>query len=200
VRLLLNGSIALAARRAVHIQTDAYPMYVTRDLNEAKAYVRARYAGEDGKRYGLVASSHAKCLSRFGVDNSYRATARTLNVAAWYNAPPDDPRSSCALAQPVTQFGCQGLELDLAIVCWGEDMRWEGGGWRLTPVRPHYPQDDPETLLRNAYRVLLTRGRDGLVVFVPPLPLLDETEHILLAAGLKPIPDSAALAEASAAG
>jgi hypothetical protein len=199
VQLLLNGAISLAARRATRIQADGYPMYVTRDLEEARAYVRARYDGETGKRYGLVASSHAKRLRDFGVDNGYLATSR-MNIAAWYNAPPDDPRSSCALTQPVTEFGCQGLELDLPVVCWGEDLRWHHGVWLLTPVRRRHRQDDPEQLLRNAYRVLLTRGRDGVVVFVPPLPLLDETEHILLAAGLKPIPEPAALAAPEAAG
>lgn len=198
VQLLLNGAISLAARQAARIQAEGYPMYVTRDLEEAKAYVRARYAGEPAGRYGLVASSHAKQLAAFGIDNGFMATSR-MDIAAWYNAPPEDPRSSCALTQPVTEFGCQGLELGLPIVCWGEDLRWHHGAWVLTPRRRRYPQDDPEQLLRNTYRVLLTRGRDGVVVFVPPLDLLDETEHILLAAGLKPIPEPAELAEPAAA-
>lgn len=198
VQLLLTGSIPLAARQAARIQAEAYPMYVTRDLDEAKDYVRRRFVGEDGKRFGLLASSHAKQLPKFGVDNGYMATSR-MDIAKWYNAPPDDPKSSCALTQPATEFGCQGLELDLPIVCWGEDLRWQHGGWLLTPIRRRYRQDDPEQLLRNTYRVLLTRGRDGVVVFVPPMPLLDETEHILLAAGLKPIPEPAELAEASTA-
>ena len=81
----------------------------------------------------------------------------------------------------------------------GEDLRWEHGAWRLTPVRRRYRQEDPEQLLRNTYRVLLTRGRDGVVVFVPPIAMFDETEHILLAAGVKPIPDATELSEASAA-
>jgi DUF2075 family protein len=198
VQLLLNASIPLAARQATRIQAEAYPMYVTRDFDEAKEYVRRRFVDENGKRYGLLASSHAKQLRKFGVDNGYQATSR-MNIAKWYNAPPDDPKSSCALAQPVTEFGCQGLELDLPIVCWGEDLRWQHGAWLLTPIRRRYPQDNPEQLLRNTYRVLLTRGRDGVVVFVPPIKLLDETEHILLAAGLKPIPEPAELAEASTA-
>jgi hypothetical protein len=187
VRHLLEGSIALAARLALRIQSETFPMYVTRDLDEAKDYVRHRFEGEPDATFGLVASSHSKLPRRYGIDNGFMATSR-MNVARWYNAPQGDPLSSTALTQPVTEFGCQGLELDFPIVCWGEDMRWVAGGWELRPIRRRYRQDDPEQLLRNAYRVLLTRGRDGLVAFVPDDRVLDETEHILLAAGLKPLP------------
>ncbi len=142
-------------------------MYVTRDLDVARAYVRRRIDGEPDKRVGLLASSHAKRLEAHGVPNSFMATSH-MNVARWYNAPPDHPEASNALTQPVTEFGCQGLELDLPIVCWGEDYLWSNDAWRRTPIRRRYPQDDPMVLLENAYRVLLTRGRDGVVVFVRP--------------------------------
>ena len=87
----------------------------------------------------------------------------------------------------MTEFQCQGLELDLPILCWGEDYRWVSPGWELHPIRRRYPQDDPNQLLTNAYRVLLTRGRDGLVIFVPPDPLLDATEQALIRAGVEPL-------------
>jgi hypothetical protein len=184
VALLLAGSIPEAARRAFPIQMDGFPMYLTRDLDEAKDYVRDRYIDQPAKRYGLLASSHAKGLVPFGVDNGYMATSR-MNIAKWYNAPADEPRSCCALVQPVTEFGCQGLELDLPILCWGPDVMWKSGEWQLSPVRRRYPQTDPRQLLINTYRVLLTRGRDGVVIWVPPMQVLDETEHILLAAGVR---------------
>jgi hypothetical protein len=192
VALLLAGTIPDAARRAFPIQADGFPMYVTRDLDEAKEYVRDRYIGQPAKRYGLLASSHAKGLARWGVENGYMATSR-MNIAKWYNAPLDDARSCCALVQPVTEFGCQGLELDLPILCWGPDVMWKNGEWQLSPVRRRYPQTDPRQLLINTYRVLLTRGRDGLVIWVPPMPVLDQTEHILLAAGVRAIPAAAAM-------
>jgi DUF2075 family protein len=112
-----------------------------------------------------------------------------MNIAKWFNAPPDDSKSSNALLQPVTEFGCQGLELDLPILCWGEDYRWEGDQWHKTPIRRKYRQDEPEELLRNAYRVLLTRGREGLVVYIPDERLLDLTEMVLLAGGLRMLPE-----------
>lgn len=199
VRHVLEGSIPLAARLAMRVQGQDFWMYVTRDLEAAKDYVRDLYEGAPEKTFGLVASSHARSLPRFGVDNSYMATSR-MNIARWFNGRRGDPLAATALERPVTEFGCQGLELDTPIVCWGEDLRWEAGGWRLTPIRRRYPQDDPERLLRNTYRVLLTRGRDGLVVWVPPSAALDETEHILLAAGLRPLPTVVEAVATGAAG
>lgn len=122
-----------------------------------------------------------------------------MNVARWYNAPPDRPDASNALTQPVAEFSCQGLELDLPVLCWGEDYAWTGRSWDLTPIRRKYRQDDPNQLLQNTYRVLLTRGRDGLVIWVPPIPLLDDTEVALLAAGVRPIPDAGTIVDQAAA-
>ncbi len=190
---LLRGSLALAARLAQRVQTEAFPLYLTRDLDEAEHYVRARYAGEPDRRYGLLASSQAKILTRYGVDNGWMATSR-MNIAAWFNAPADDPASCCALTKVATEFGCQGLELDLPIVCWGEDVTWTGTAWVYRPVRRRYRQDDPVRILENVYRVLLTRGRDGLVVFLPDAGELDLTEHALLAAGVQPMPAELPLA------
>jgi hypothetical protein len=187
VRLVLTGSLPLASRQAAKMHQLKYPIYLTRSLDDAKEYVWDRFAEEPNKRTGLLASSHAKVLPKHGVDNHFMATSN-MNEARWYNAPPDDPSSSNALTQPVTEFGCQGLELDLPIVCWGEDYRWENNAWRMTPVNRQYKQDDPLLILENAYRVLLTRGRDGMVIFVPPGEMFDATEVALLAAGVRLIP------------
>lgn len=187
---LLEGSISLAARLATRIQSDAYPMYLTRDIDDARAYVRNRFEDEPERRYGLLASSHDKLLRRLNppIDNGYQATTQTMNYGRWFNGELSDPRSSLHLEQPITEFGCQGLELDLPILCWGDDYRWDGSEWIKRPIRRRYPQEDPEQLLLNSYRVLLTRGREGLVIFVPPVETLDQTEHALLAAGARPLP------------
>jgi hypothetical protein len=194
VRLLLAGSISLAHRQHLRLAPATFPMYVSRDLEEAKAYARSRYdPADETKRYGLVASSQAKNLEHYGVENGFQATKRT-KIARWFNDPPASPLSCCALDQPVTEFQCQGLELDLPILCWGTDLMWGDGQWKLTPARRKYPLTDPEQLLVNTYRVLLTRGRDGLVVWIPDARALDPTEHILLAAGLRHIPEPEELA------
>lgn len=197
VARVLNGSPALANPLAQRIRAEAYPLYITRYLDDARQYAEVMLAEAPEWRTGLLASSHAKVLPDFGVDNAFMATSR-MNVAKWFNAPTEDPKSSNQLTQPVTEFGCQGLELDLPILCWGEDYRWEADAWRKTPVRRRYRQDEPETLLRNAYRVLMTRGREGLIVYLPADARLDLTEMVLLAAGLVPLP--AALSEARSIG
>jgi DUF2075 family protein len=183
VASVLNGRLDDARPVAAAIAEEEFPIYVTRDLEAAKLYASERYDGEPDARYGLLASSQAKVLSKFGVDNSFMATSKTFNVSKWFNGQREDPRSCCALTRVATEFGCQGLELDLPIVCWGDDLLWDGAAWRLKPIRRRYPQRDPQELLRNTYRVLLTRGRDGLVIWIPPDVLLDKTAVALEAAG-----------------
>jgi hypothetical protein len=194
VAALLSGSLAFAARHAVRVQAEQFPLYVTRDLDAAKTYARDRYAEEPDARYGLLASSRSqRFLPPFGIDSSFPATKR-VRLARWYNEGAGHPRSCCALEEVVTEFGCQGLELDLPIVCWADDYAWNGAAWVAKTGRPRYPLDDAEQLRRNAYRVLLTRGRDGLVVYLPDDRSLDLTEHALLAAGLRPLPTAMDLA------
>ena len=179
---LLNGSSDLARSLAPQVK-DGFVMYLTRDLEIARRYCNQRYGDDLDARYGLLASSHAKTPPSFGVDNSFQATSH-MNVAKWYNAPADDEKSCCQLAKPVTEFSCQGLELDLPVVTWGEDFLWTGSAWTYKPVRRRYPLDDPEEIVRNVYRVLLTRGRDGFVAFVPPDPRFDDVAEYLLGCGL----------------
>ena len=160
---------------------------MSRDLDEVRAFIRERFAGEPTKTTGLLASSHAKNLEPLGIRNGFLATSR-MNIAAWYNAGPDDPRSSCQLVQPVTEFGCQGLELDLPVLCWGGDVSWKNGAWSHSPVRRRFVLDDPVQVLTNAYRVLLTRGRDGLVIFVPADIDGDAATDALMHAGCRALP------------
>ena len=113
-----------------------------------------------------------------------------MNLASWYNADPDHEDSCRQLRKPVTEFGCQGLELDMPIVAWGSDMIWTGTGWTMRPVRRRFPLENPELILQNVYRVLLTRGRDGFVVFVTPSPQLDHTAEFLRSAGVRDLSEA----------
>ena len=121
----------------------------------------------------------------FQVDNSYEATSmRNMDIAAWYNDPPESPKSCGSLRQVVTEFSCQGLEVDLPILCWGPDMIWNGNAWNL--YRPIQSADSNDNRYRvNSYRVLLTRGRDGLLVFVPPESKLFPIYDLLRRVGLE---------------
>lgn len=188
VARLLEGELDAAAQVAASVRRSGFSLYVTEDLDAAKSYLYDRYEDEPNRRYGLVASSHAKSLPGHGIDNSWITTSR-LKTERWFNAAPHAADSCCALDQPVTEFGCQGLELDMAVVCWGEDLVWEQG-WRFRPIRRRYPQEDPNLILRNVYRVLLTRGRDGLIAYVPPDSALLRTVDALRAAGMAALGDS----------
>jgi hypothetical protein len=88
----------------------------------------------------------------------------------------------------VTEFGCQGLELDAALLAWGTDFIRTAGEWTNDRARRYQNAGrvrDPYQLRVNAYRVLLTRARDACVVFVPPIPIMDETFDYLLRAGFR---------------
>jgi DUF2075 family protein len=196
---LLSGSAELARAVSVHARSEGLVMYRTRNLEHAKRYCDQRYGDDANARYGLLASSHAKVPPRYDVNNSFMATSR-MNVAKWYNADPDDPKSCCQLDQPVTEFGCQGLEVDLPIVTWGEDFLWTGRGWDYHPIRRRYPLEDPQEIVRNVYRVLLTRGRDGFIVFVPDDPRFDATAAFLESSGLSTLADEQREIDRRAAG
>jgi hypothetical protein len=158
---------------------------VTRDLGAASAYLRERYADARFARYGLVASSKDKWLPQFGVDNTFQST-KQLRVGPWYNAEPSDPRSCCQLDSVATEFSSQGLELDCALLAWGSDLLWTGTDWSIEHAGKNRPPlKDPLTVRRNVYRVLLTRGRDGTVVFVPDDRRLDATFTRLLESGMR---------------
>ncbi len=149
------------------IRREGFVMYVTRDLGKAADYVRERYRGQIDKRFGYVASSRARNLEAIGIDNSFNATRQT-KPGPWYNDPPGSPFSCCQLLRVVTEFQAQGLELDCPLVCWGDDLTHDGTSWRVAARRLDRRYRDPEALRVNSYRVLLTRGRDGFLVFVPP--------------------------------
>lgn len=112
-------------------------------------------------------------MKSYGIDNSFQATSlRYLDIGKWFNTDVSSGISCCNLEKVVTEFGCQGLELDLPIVCWGPDMKWNGSSWVL--YRASQPKDSDDNVYRaNSYRVLLTRGRDGFIIFVPNDASLD---------------------------
>ena len=86
-----------------------------------------------------------------------------------------DAVASLSLARATNAAIRDEMARDPSVVCWGEDMRWDGSAWVLSPIRRRYPIRDPKQLLRNTYRVLLTRARQGMVIFVPKGDLEDQT-------------------------
>ncbi len=141
---------------------------LTRDLESARSYLRERYADARFARYGLL---------RRRKTNGYRSSGSTTHsrppnsCGSVLGTTPILQTSSLAAGSETvaTEFSSQGLELDCALLAWGSDLLWAGDDWSIEfsgKNRP--PLKDPRTVRRNVYRVLLTRGRDGTVVFVPP--------------------------------
>jgi len=184
VQFLLEGNFSEASKKSQSIWVQNFPIFITRNINEAKKYATERFQGELSKRYGILASSKDRILPNYGIRNGFQDTRRVKN-AKWYNQDLGVPGSCCNLEEVVTEFGCQGLELDMAIVAWGNDFLWNGREWELRKMRTRIPQIDPHQLRLNSYRVLLTRSREGMIIFVPPESAFDQTEHALLAAGAR---------------
>ncbi len=175
------------------LDQSGYHLRITRDLDQAKAYLRGRYEDDPTARFGVVASSRDSALHQFGVPNDFQST-KQVRVGPWYGAGDDDPqgRSCRSLRTCVTEFGCQGLELDAVLLAWGTDLIRQGQTWSNRFAKKYQRQAqirDAMQLRRNAYRVLLTRARDGVVVFVPPLPILDDTYAYLARAGFRDLDD-----------
>lgn len=174
---------------ADRLETDGFHLRLTRSLETAKSYLRDRYAEDGDARFGIVASSKDRALEGFGITNDFQSTKR-IRVGPWYGDPEDAySRRSCRLLDTcVTEFGAQGLELDATLLAWGTDFLIRKGAWSNAHARGYQRKAmvrDPFQLRVNAYRVLLTRGRDACVVFVPQLADLDETHAYLSAAGFK---------------
>lgn len=185
VSAVLEGSIDEARSMTDRMRQQGFVAYLTRNIDEAKGYVEERYRADIDKRYGFLASNKATNLAEYGVFVEF-AYARHLKnrIGPWFNDPPGTKNSCCQFNETAREFECQGLELDMPIVCWGDDLKWLNGAWR-SRLQPRSKAKDPHQLRVNSYRVLLSRGRDGIVVFVPPTSDMDSTAEILFQAGLE---------------
>jgi hypothetical protein len=167
------------------LERSSYHLRITRCFDVAKEYLQDRYRENPEARFGLVASSRDRALVEFGVKNDYQSRRR-LRVGPWYGDSELLPLSCRHLRDAITEFEAQGLEIDAALLAWGTDFIRNGHEWsnaHAVGYKKGAGVKDPFQLRANAYRVLLTRGRDGAVVFVPPLSELDETYRYLLASG-----------------
>ena len=149
-----------------------YPIALTRDLGRAKRWIREHARGTE--RFGLVASSGAQRLKPHAIDVRVEANPihYFLNDAA-------DTRSSYYLEDAATEFQVQGLELDWVLVTWDADLRFNSTDWNYHEFRgsrwTNIHKLERRQYLKNAYRVLLTRARQGMVIFVPNGEVTDST-------------------------
>ena len=159
--------------KAAFVQLKArFPMVVTRDLSLAKNWIREHARGTE--RYGMVASSKAMRLKPHAIDIRVE-----VNPIHYFLNECDDVRSSYYLEDAATEFQVQGLELDWTCVTWDGDLRFTGSGWSHHDFRGSKWQKinkaENKAYQKNAYRVLLTRARQGMVLFIPPGEATDPT-------------------------
>jgi hypothetical protein len=177
--LWVNAVLAGETERARELSgtLTQYPLYITRDIETARAWLRKRARGL--RRSGLVATSGARRLRPHGIE-----VKLVLEPEEWFLTSSDDVRSSSFLELAATEFAIQGLELDWAGLCWDADLRWEASTQQWVP---HQFKGTAWTKVRaaeirqyviNKYRVLLTRAREGLVIWVPHGSELDRTRPV----------------------
>lgn len=161
---LLEGDLDEARRLAAGL--DDYPILLTRELGAARRYLRDR--ARPDRRVGLLASSQARRLRAFGIELATELQ-RAIDWPRWFVDPADDLRSSYSLEVAASEFKCQGLELDWVGLCWGCDLTpIVAGEWEARRLRGNrWTTDSDMTHALNRYRVLLTRARYGLVIWVP---------------------------------
>lgn len=163
VKALLDIDISLAKNLWLQFH-DKYPIVITRDLNKAKEWVKNQCQGTT--RFGILASSGALRLKPEGI-----FVKNEITVANWFLNGKNDVRSSYAMEDVVTEFGIQGLEIDYSIVAWDADFRFNGSQWGYHSFSGNHWKNvaskEKQLYTKNTYRVLLTRARQGMVIFVP---------------------------------
>lgn len=160
------------ARSAYSRIANKYPIVLTRDINLAKNWLREKARGTE--RFGLVASSGAIRLRPDGINVKDK-----IDPSVWFLNDQSDIRTSFYLEEVATEFDVQGLELDWVGVGWDADFRYVDGFWTHFNFRgtswQNVHQPERQLYLKNAYRVLLTRARQGMVIYVPPGDANDHT-------------------------
>ncbi len=175
VSLLVKQILDLNIEEAIHTfkkVRENYPIVITRDLSKAKQWLKQQARGTE--RYGIVVSSQAERLKPHAI-----FVKSTMDPIHWFLDGKDDVRSSYYLEDVATEFHVQGLELDWVCVTWDADFRYTETGWDswsfVGSRWNHISKSERKLYLKNAYRVLLTRARQGMVIVVPSGDAEDHT-------------------------
>ncbi|MCI1753666.1 MAG: DUF2075 domain-containing protein [Flavobacteriales bacterium] len=166
--------------------SQGYQIRLTRDLHRAKEFLWEKYRDQPDARYGLLTGGRDKGLNELDI---HKVKTFSFHAGPWYADPESSPSSCRRLTDAISEFSAQGLELDHSLLVWGTDLIRKGYKWDDSLAMRYQKRGDVEDPLRlrlNAYRVLLTRGREGVLICVPrSIPELDETYEFLLNAGCR---------------
>ena len=151
---------------------ELYPIVVTRNLDKAKEWLRKQAKGSE--RIGLISSSGARRLRPLGID-----VKNEISAPNWFLNNSQDIRSSYFLEEVATEFDIQGLEIDWACVAWGGNFHMNNTNWQYQNFKgtkwQNINKEIDKEYLKNTYRVLLTRARQGMVIFIPKSSEIDHT-------------------------
>lgn len=152
------------SKRVFEIIKEKYPILLTRDVANSRKWLKEQARGTE--RYGIVVSSQAQRLKPFAID-----VRSPMDPVHWFLDDKNDVRSSYYLEDVATEFHVQGLELDWTCVTWDADFRYSPKGWEpfsfVGDKWHHIKKEERKQYLKNAYRVLLTRARQGMIIVVP---------------------------------
>ena len=171
VKSLLDGNLTKSSKIFNELKYK-YPLVLTQNIHKAKKWLREHARGTE--RYGIIASSGAYRLKPYGI-----FVKNQVKPQNWFLNDKFDIRSSYYLEDVATEFDIQGLELDWTCVCWDADLRYWNSNWKYMNFRgtkwQNVNDDIRKLYLKNAYRVLLTRARQGMVIFIPKGDEIDPT-------------------------
>jgi len=173
---LLEGDFQTAERIVESLPSHRYNLMITRDLDKAKKVTRNLYPN-DTKTYGILCASGADRQKEVSILPRDKFRYNEIPNAALYFNHPESQYYSNTLNYCATEFQTQGLELDTAILHWDDDLYLENDVWKTQ--HHQFGLENPHQIKKNAYRVNLTRGRDGTIIYIPPKEILDETWHTL---------------------
>jgi hypothetical protein len=161
VHCVMEGDQAGALALSESLAEEGHQVWLTRELEVARSWARSHRVGDE--RAGLIASGQGRRLAAEGLFVDQKPS-----IAHWMLAPSGDIRSSNMLETVQNQFQVQGLELDYTVVCWDADLRRGEDGWAAWKISGNrWQRDGALAVAKNSYRVLLTRARKGMIIFVP---------------------------------
>lgn len=179
---LFRGQINALRELVPKLHKAGFSIYLTQDIDKAKAYCISRCEGSEYKRYGMIASSRARNLRVFGVDNTPKwkknepIVQEKVDMSQWFLNGPTEALSCCHFDRAANERDCADHKLDLSVLAWGDDLKWVNK-WRGMG-------EGTANLRTEAYRTLLSASREGCILFVPSLVEMEGTYRMLRDVGI----------------
>lgn len=186
IEAVLSGDISSAGQELMMMQEKGYRLRLSRNYETCKHYIEKTTEEYPDLTYGLLVSSRANenQVRTYTNNSHYKSFMKDRDVGNWFLY------DSKGWQQGTTEFVCQGLELDFPLVCFGGDYYLEHGEWKIDPsiyAKNRQKFSDFASIVKNIYRVLLSRARKGMVLYIPDEERFNETYEMLIGIGIDEI-------------